>query len=651
MSLKFNWPVFTEAQYDLAREELTKALNRGDKHPSIVDKIHVQDMNFGSCPPDVKILEVCDLSEGGFRGIFQIVYEGDAYIVLRTKAQANPVNPQKPKSALSKHGILAANKPLIVPLKIKISQLSLNGIAVLDVSKSHGVTLAFKNDPFRSVLVNTTFDDQPSVRRHLQTIIEEQLKDLFNNGIPRMVHEHSQKSQLKKTNLAKPTTAMGNFDDSGVGGEGDYEQRRGAGAGGGSLHRSYSEDFSVAASERLSGKFYTRREQDHHVEESDAEGRKKKKNRHSTGHYYHNYPHQHFRHHSHHHARGGMGSRRGGKEAGEGRAEWDQWAAERGDYSEEGGNRRRVVEPKSSKPHDYGVEAEKTKGAYVAGGDGDGRRTYNKNEKRSSAASSSYGGGFFGVSGSEGFGKGSQGSLYRTDSSLSDLARASRGGDDRAGGRSSNSSYNGSESGGGSLRRRPPLKKSPSTNLPKLPSFPGTSGVADADVNNRLSPSNNTLTAHMATLNISHATLSPYAGIEKVNITHSTQPVLPGSVGDKSRSRRRSSNKSFPGGKGALAESPGYRGEDMENSLLLSPKSTTNSSGISPIRSVRSGSNASDQQQPNSAQAAVFSKNADPPPSAASTSSAFPLSGQSTAVLPHDSEDRRRKPRYNSASY
>ena len=84
--------------------------------------------------------------------------------------------------------ILAADMPLVVPMQLKLSQFRLRGIAVLIISRSKGVTLSFKTDPLESVVVSSTFDSVASVRRHLQSEIENRLRDLFCEEIPAILH-------------------------------------------------------------------------------------------------------------------------------------------------------------------------------------------------------------------------------------------------------------------------------------------------------------------------------------------------------------------------------------------------------------------------------------------------------------------------------
>lgn len=83
-------------------------------------------------------------------------------------------------------------------MQLKISQMKLRAILVLIVSRAKGVTLSFKTDPLESVLVSSTFDSVPSVRRHLQTEIENRLRDLLQRELPALVHTMSNEWLIRK---------------------------------------------------------------------------------------------------------------------------------------------------------------------------------------------------------------------------------------------------------------------------------------------------------------------------------------------------------------------------------------------------------------------------------------------------------------------
>ena len=100
MAFNFNWsPLTADADfYKRAQEMLTTALNKSPKPPIIVDDILVNELNLGSVPPELEILEIGDLAEDRFRGIFKMCYSGDAFLTLKTRVQ---VRRTTPLSALS----------------------------------------------------------------------------------------------------------------------------------------------------------------------------------------------------------------------------------------------------------------------------------------------------------------------------------------------------------------------------------------------------------------------------------------------------------------------------------------------------------------------------------------------------------------------
>ena len=89
MAFNFNWSPLTADPtfYDRAKNLLTGSLNKYPKPPIIVDDILVNELNLGSVPPDLEILEIGDLAEDRFRGIFKMCYTGDAFVTLKTRVQ------------------------------------------------------------------------------------------------------------------------------------------------------------------------------------------------------------------------------------------------------------------------------------------------------------------------------------------------------------------------------------------------------------------------------------------------------------------------------------------------------------------------------------------------------------------------------------
>ncbi|KAH8673701.1 hypothetical protein BX600DRAFT_508938 [Xylariales sp. PMI_506] len=194
MAFNFNWsPLTADASfYQRARDLLTTALNKNPKPPIIVDDILVTEFNLGSVPPELEILEIGDLAEDRFRGIFKMSYSGDAYLTLRTRVQANPLNTYlSAKPSFTSPQPLAAAAGLTIPLSITLSEIKLSGFVILVFSKQKGLTLVFRNDPLESIKVSSTFDSIQFVRDYLQRTIEGQLRNLMMDELPAIIHKLS----------------------------------------------------------------------------------------------------------------------------------------------------------------------------------------------------------------------------------------------------------------------------------------------------------------------------------------------------------------------------------------------------------------------------------------------------------------------------
>lgn len=91
MAFNFNWnPLTADSDfYSRAKDLLTTALNKSPKPPIIVSDILVTELNLGTTPPELEILEIGDLADDRFRGIFKMQYSGDAFLTLQTRVQVS----------------------------------------------------------------------------------------------------------------------------------------------------------------------------------------------------------------------------------------------------------------------------------------------------------------------------------------------------------------------------------------------------------------------------------------------------------------------------------------------------------------------------------------------------------------------------------
>ncbi|KAI5957550.1 MDM34 [Candida theae] len=217
MSFKVDWDSLdTESLSHWTKDILTNALNSGKAPNILASNITVQDLNFGKVAPDFEILEIGELDRDRFRGIFKINYHGDFHLTLHTQVQANPMNiyySNSMESEVNYDGVnkynndgddddgnsfvtphfVMANEEFAIPLDLKLSDIRINGIGIIVFSKSKGLTLVFRNDPLDSIKVSSTFDTVQVLANFLQKQIESQIRDLFRETLPTLIHQLSLK--------------------------------------------------------------------------------------------------------------------------------------------------------------------------------------------------------------------------------------------------------------------------------------------------------------------------------------------------------------------------------------------------------------------------------------------------------------------------
>jgi mitochondrial distribution and morphology protein 34 len=75
---------------------------------------------------------------------------------------------------------------------LRLSHFKLSSYVVLVVSKQKGITLVFKTDPLQNVDINSTFDSIAVIQKFIQREIEGQLRQMFREDLPGIIHRLSQ---------------------------------------------------------------------------------------------------------------------------------------------------------------------------------------------------------------------------------------------------------------------------------------------------------------------------------------------------------------------------------------------------------------------------------------------------------------------------
>lgn len=199
MSCNVSWDSFEKESFlSWSKELLYDALNSGKRPHILSSEIKIAELTFGKQSPSFEVLEVGDLANDRFRGIFKLKYDGDANITLNTNIQANLLNiyeqnSQDLQDEFALPNFKLASQPFSLPLNVNLSNIKLSGIIVVVFSKLKGLTLVFKNDPLENIKVSSTFDNVPVIAKFLQKQIENHIRDLFRDILPSVLHKLSQK--------------------------------------------------------------------------------------------------------------------------------------------------------------------------------------------------------------------------------------------------------------------------------------------------------------------------------------------------------------------------------------------------------------------------------------------------------------------------
>jgi distribution and morphology protein 34 len=199
MSCDIRWDSVENQHFQRwTKELLYDSLNSGKRPHILSSEIQIKDLAFGSSSPKIEVLEIGDLANDKFRGIFKLKYDGDAQITLSTSIQANLLNIYE-KSTQELGGDFAlpkfklSSQPFSMPLFVNLSNIRLSGIIIVVFSKTKGLTLVFKNDPLEGIKVSSSFDNVQVIEKFLQQKIEHQIRDLFRDILPSVLHKVSQK--------------------------------------------------------------------------------------------------------------------------------------------------------------------------------------------------------------------------------------------------------------------------------------------------------------------------------------------------------------------------------------------------------------------------------------------------------------------------
>ncbi|ODV96123.1 hypothetical protein PACTADRAFT_49527 [Pachysolen tannophilus NRRL Y-2460] len=201
MSFNINWSQTRNDLSSMTKNLLNNTLN-SSKSNILTSEIEILNLEFGNQKPNFEILEIGELTQQSFRGIFKLDYEGDARLNLKTTVEANPINiytnnlkdmflnDQELNDFITPK-FLMANDSFSIPLNLQLSQIKINSIIIIVFSKKKGLTLVFRNEPLEKIIVNSSFDNISPLKDFLQKKIESQIMDIIKDILPSLLYELS----------------------------------------------------------------------------------------------------------------------------------------------------------------------------------------------------------------------------------------------------------------------------------------------------------------------------------------------------------------------------------------------------------------------------------------------------------------------------
>ncbi|ODV71043.1 MDM34 family protein CYBJADRAFT_169693 [Cyberlindnera jadinii NRRL Y-1542] len=153
MSFLFDW-------MSLHSLDLKSKVNSMLEHMSIPhfpDKVSITELLWGDSKPVFELLDIVELTEERFKGLFKFEYSGELKVVLRSNIEINAINLIDYDDFTKPHYVLA-NCSTVLPVDFTIDKLRLDLLFTV-VTKGDNVTVVFNDEPMVDLEIHTTIDE------------------------------------------------------------------------------------------------------------------------------------------------------------------------------------------------------------------------------------------------------------------------------------------------------------------------------------------------------------------------------------------------------------------------------------------------------------------------------------------------------------
>lgn len=188
MSFFFNW---LDLEFSDIKSKLNTILQTlptsSTTQPKNLDlplpqKIKIKTLSFGSNPPRFELLDVPELSERKFKGVFQFKYDGQLTLTINAEIEINAIN-LIPFDSFTRPHFVLSDKSTIIPVDFEIKDLKIDALLTAVYVKGEELIVVFNEDPVIDLELKTSIDELidddlfESIKRDALIFATELLKD------------------------------------------------------------------------------------------------------------------------------------------------------------------------------------------------------------------------------------------------------------------------------------------------------------------------------------------------------------------------------------------------------------------------------------------------------------------------------------------
>jgi len=193
MSFFFNW-------LDLSALDLKSSINSilsSTTIPQLPQKVSISSLSLSHKAPKFEILDIIDLNEEKFKGLFKFNYDGGLNVVFNTDYEANAIK-LIDFDSFTKPSFVLADKSTILPVAFKIKNIKID--AILTVVYNGRITVVFNDDPFIDLDIETSLDEflDEDLFQMIKQDTLNMITDMLKQDLPEMLHSLNFEDDVKK---------------------------------------------------------------------------------------------------------------------------------------------------------------------------------------------------------------------------------------------------------------------------------------------------------------------------------------------------------------------------------------------------------------------------------------------------------------------